>query len=280
MTLIFLRYLAMVLGPAITSTARPALTFAAMQWFISYLVANDLAALPATFTVFVSEPALAVGLTLAVVETLVLHDSLLASVVNDLHLDQVFGAMGALSAALLFAAMGLPEAEAAAMVKDAVSTTTAAPPSLLSASTEAATASDFSDPLQYGIVGVALGLNLILVYLRSQFLEFLHDFEVDAIWARIETGGIVAVLIILPLLPLLALALVIMVALSMAVLTLAARAAGRAIDQRMRIACDHCDYQVRLEASRCPNCRTKRTPTAEHSAGPINAWRALRQRHD
>ena len=275
MNLALLRFLAMTIGPSITAAARPAVTFLGVQICVALLVSYDLATVPNAMSWLISAPAIVVAAVLAGMETAAKHDPDVAAILRDLQVDNLTGAFGAFSAGLLFAALGMPEAQAAALMESA-----GAPvePNGVLGATAAAAATDHSTAVQAGAVGGAVGLNLGLTWLRSQLLEFVDDFELGKLWARIETGGVVGVLILLPLLPLIASGFLAVFALFLVAAAFAARAAARAIDRRRRVPCETCGYEVRVEASLCPECQTEREPTAPHEAGVGAALKALRRR--
>jgi|GEM_PF-2469487 len=284
MDLLLLRFLAMTLGPAITSAARPAATFWGVQIMVSILVYQDLASLPQTMQWLISPAALLLAGVLAGLETAAKHDPDIAGVLRDLKLDNLTGAFGAFSAALLFAALGMPEAQASALIDTAADPDTAAnlthATSGLLSSTATATAAEQGFGLQAGIIGAAVTLNLGLTWLRSQLLEFVDDFDLGAAWAKLETGGVVGVLILLPFLPLIVFAFLILFALLFSTLAICARSAERAADQRARVACETCGYRLRAEASLCVECKTERTPTQPVRTGFAIALNALRHRSD
>lgn len=271
MTLELLRFLALTIGPAVTAAARPAVTFFAIQLVAAGLVYGDIAALPGGFTWLVSVPALIVAGVLAGLETAAKHDPDIAALLRDLKIDNITGAFGALSVALLFASLGLPEEEALRM------TGAVEGGGLLEATSTAVTA-DRSTPLQVGAIGGALGINVGLTWLRGELLEFVDDFELGKLWARLETGGVVGVLILLPLLPLVMLAFVTVFAVGLVAVSLGARAASDYADSRSRTDCEACGHRIREEASICPECRTERTPSIEPETGLDAAWTALRRR--
>lgn len=278
MDLLLLRFLAMTLGPAITSAARPAATFWGVQLMVSVFVYQELASVPAAMQWLISPAALLLAGALAGLETAAKHDPDIAGVLRDLKLDNVTGAFGAFSAALLFAALGMPEAQASALIDtEAAANLTHTTLGLLSLS-ESGTAAEPGFGVQAAIIGAAVALNLGLTWLRSQFLEFVDDFGLGALWAKLETGGVVGVLILLPFLPLIVFAFLIIFALLLSALALAARRAERSADRRARLACANCGYQLRAEASLCAACKTERTPTQAVRTGFATALHTLRHR--
>ncbi len=247
-------FLALTFGPAITSAARPAVTFAAVQLLVAGAVRFDLASLPPAMGWLISIPAIAVALTLAVLETAAHHDGTIADLVQRAGLQHLLGAFGAFSSALLFSAMGLPEEEAARL-GDAGPTGDLAAATYLVASAEVPTAT------KVGVLGAALGVNLGLSWVRGAIVQALADVELHALWARLETGGVLVVLALVIVLPWFAFALLVLAALAMALVGLSVRAASYVADRRARVACERCGHRVRAEASRCPSCHGARTPT-------------------
>jgi hypothetical protein len=275
MSLQILRFLAMIIGPSITAAARPAATFLGIQILVAFLISHDLATLPEAMQWIVETPAIGTGMALAILENIAKHDMGLAAILRDSRVDNIFSAMGAAAAALLFIALGMPESEAIALVEGSVDPTGSG--GLLDATAGAMTG-EHSLALQAGAIGGGLGINLGLTRLRSQLLEFVEEFEIGQIWARIETGGVIGVMILLPLLPLVVFTFLVAFTLVFVALAFAVRTAQRVADQRARVACETCDYQVRVEASLCPECRTEREPTGEHRSGLGAALDALRRR--
>lgn len=271
MSLALLRYLAVTFGPSITAAARPAVTLLAVQLTVAALVRSQLASLSTEFGWLISAPAIVVVALIAGLETAARHDPDIAAITRDLQIDNLTGAFGTLTAALLFAALGLPESAATQMAGSAPDSG-----GLLSGVSEAV-AHERSQTVQIAAIGGAVGINLGLTWLRAQLMRFLDDFELGRLWARLETGGVVGLLIVLPLLPLLALGFLTLFAVGLSALALAARTAAAAVDRRCRVDCQGCDYRVRAEASLCPECHTERTPSAEPTTGPAAALAALRR---
>ncbi len=276
MSLELLRFLAMTVGPSITAAARPAVTFFAIQLTVAGLAHAELVTVPSGFSWLVGIPAIIIAGVLAGLETAAKHDPDVAAVLRDLHIDTITGAFGAFSVGLLFASLGLPEEEAGGLV-DAAASGAGAGAGLLDATAEAVSA-DHSTPVQVAAVGGAVGTNIGLTLVRARLLEFLDDFDLGKIWARIETGGVVGVLLILPFLPLFALAFLVLAALVLAALGVAAKTTQHYLDQRRRVDCEGCDYRVRVEASVCPECGTEREPEIQQESGFAAAWAALRER--
>jgi hypothetical protein len=287
MSLALIRFLAMTVGPAFTAAARPAATFFGVQIVVALLVAYDMASLTPAFSWMVSVPALVVAGVLAALETAAKHDPDIAAVLRDLHVDNMTGAFGAFTAALLFAALGMPESEAAGLIEGGAGLPEGgdipeggagnvgeAADGVLGATATAA-ATDHNPAVQVGAVGGAVGINLGLTWLRSELLEFIDDFDLGTLWARLETGGVVGVLVLLPLLPLVVFAFIVVFGIVLGSIAWAAKKAMDYIDQRSRVDCDACGYQLREEASLCPECGTERQPKLTHESGIGAAWDAL-----
>ena len=277
MSLVVLRYLAMIIGPSLAATARPATTFFAIQITVVALVYREVAAVPEAFDWLVSAPIIAIVGVLAVLEMIAAHDPDISAILRDLRIDRVAGAFGALSAALLFSALGMPEAEAAALVATDADLL-AASGGLLDA-TGAAAGADFGTIAQTGVLALALAINVVMTGLRSQFLLFIYEFELGRYWARLESGGVVGVLILLPLFPVLIFGFFVLIAVALTALSVASRAATRAMDDSLRAPCDNCGHRLRVEASLCPECGVDRSPTAQPSSGLQAAVAAFRQRN-
>ncbi|MGM0559101.1 MAG: hypothetical protein ACQEVA_22140 [Myxococcota bacterium] len=286
MSLALIRFFAMTVGPAFTAAARPAATFFGVQIVVALLVAYDMASLTPTFSWMISVPALVVAGVLAVMETAAKHDPDIAAVLRDLHVDNMTGAFGAFTAALLFAALGMPESEAAGLIEGG--STLPEPGAgdvgenasgVLGATATAATA-EHNPAVQVGAVGGALGINLGLTWLRSELLEFIDDFDLGTLWARLETGGVIGVLVLLPLLPLIVFAFILVFGIVLGSAAWASKKAMDYIDQRSRVECASCGYEVREEASLCPECGAERQPKLTHESGVGAAWDALFDRGD
>ncbi len=276
MSLVLLRYLAMTFGPSIAATARPATAFLVIQLTVIGLVNQEMATVPVAFEGLLSMPIVGVVAILALLETAAAHDPDISTLLRDFNVDRVTGAFGALGCALLFVALGMPESVASAMVDGPADVVTASG-GILDAAGEAA-ATEHSTGIQTLVVGLAVALNLGLVWLRSQLLLFIYEFELGKLWARIETGGVVGLLILLPFFPLIIFGVLVLLACAMAALALAARTASHIIDRRSRIPCEGCGEKIRVESSLCPKCGAKRQPTAAPSTGLKAAINALRER--
>ncbi|HCH64615.1 MAG TPA: hypothetical protein DFR83_17545 [Deltaproteobacteria bacterium] len=257
MDLALVRFLALHLTPAITATARPAVTFAVVQSIAALLVWNGEATIPDGLAWLVSPAAVLFGLVFAALETLARHDPDFEELLADVHLDKVVGAFGALAAPLLFATMGLPETDALALGTGPA----AAASDPIGAALATAVAADRPPAVTAAAVGGAIGINAALTWARSEILEFLHTFELSKVWLRLETGGVVVVLALLPLMPVLMVVLVALFSMVLGGVAWTVRETRRVLDQRARVSCGHCGHRVRPEASLCPSCGEAIEPT-------------------
>ena len=269
MELALLHFLAMTFTPAIAAAARPGLTFAVVQVAIALAVRMDWASLPPSIAWLASLPALLFGALFAALETASRHDEDLAGLLRDLHLDSIGGAFGAFTSALLFAALGLPEDQANGLVPAGQGVFAANATETVQLIDQANT------PTAVAAVGGAVGLNLGLTWARAHVVSFLEDLQLARVWAWVESGGVVVVLALLPLVPLLLLAGLVLFSLLFAVLGLRLHLADTAHDRLRRSPCGGCGYALRVEASVCPECRAVRTPAALERAERrwLSRWR-------
>lgn len=259
MDLALVRFLALYLTPAITAAARPGATFAVVQGVAALLVWNGAATVPEALGWLVSPAAVLFGLVFAALETLARHDPDFEELLAELHLDKAVGAFGALAAPLLFAALGLPEDDALALGGTTATATAAADP--VGSTLAVAVVADRPPIVTAAAVGGAVGINAALTWARAEVLEFLHAFELSSLWLRLETGGVVVVLALMPLMPVVMLVLVAAFSVALALFAWAVRGTRAALDRRERTPCEHCDHAVRPEASICPSCGHGRAPT-------------------
>lgn len=246
-----LQFVARTFGGAITSAARPALTFFVVQLFAATLVRMDYATLPPSFAWLVSIPAIAVAALLTGLELLTQHDEV-GDLLRELRIEPSLGAFGAFSAGLLFAALGLPETEAQALVPVAGE---------LARVTHEVSAAAVDDGTKMAVIGASVAINLGLSWVRGVMMDGLAQFTLSSSWARLESGGVLAALVLLVFFPVVALVLLVGLAVGMGTLGLLIRGTQRALDRLERRACAHCGHRVRPEASRCPSCRGALTPT-------------------
>ena len=254
-----IRFLATTFGVAFTSSARPAMTFFAVQCFAAGLVRFELASLPNGFEWLVALPTLGVGLVLTIVEWMAAHDPDVGESLRMIHLDKAVGALGAFASALFFVSIGLPEIEADGLIAAGGGV------SDVIVAAHSTQESAVSTPVQFGVIGAAVAINLGLTWLRGHVLEALAAVDLEAIWQRIETGGIIGLLMLLLLMPFLALGLVVALTLALVVVGLMFKGVDFIIDKQSRTPCSSCGYSVRVEASRCPSCHSALTPQRSSS---------------
>lgn len=257
MSIEVIRYLAVNLGASIAASARPAATLLVVQLVVVVLVDQGLAVVPESYDWLISAPAVIVVAAFAVVEMLAKHDTDIAAITRELKIDNLTGVFGAAGAVFLFASLGLPESEAEALIEGG---TNAVDDAAVLQATAEATTTDHGAVVQGGVVLVAIAVNLVVTRLREEVLQFAHDFAIGQLWARVETGGVVGLLILLPFFPLVALVFFLVFALGLAATAIAIRTARKAADERRRTPCEECDYSVRVEASVCPECDVRREP--------------------
>ena len=196
MSAALLRLIATTVASSLAAAARPATTFFAMQLTVFVLVHREVATIPTVFELVISIPAIFVVALLAILETLAKHDPDIAVILRETHIDEITGACGALGAALLFTALGMPETEVATLVEEG------AAGEVLGTTAETA-ATEYGVFVQAGVVGGALAINIAMSYLRRHLLRHLYDYKLDKFWAFLESGGVIALLVLLPFVPLL-----------------------------------------------------------------------------
>ena len=269
------RFLAQTFNAAIVSSARPGLTFVVIQWSIGLLVRMDQLTLAPALEWLISLPALLIAGLLAGLETWTRHDADAAELLRELKIDHLLGSFGVFSCALLFASLGLPEAEATAMIAQGVSPDGGS----LALAVSMAAGGEQPAAVKAGAVAGAVGIHAAMTWARSQLMAFLAEFELETIWARLETGGAAAVLLALLLAPYLAAAFLLLASGLLVSAALTIKAAQMAADRACRTPCPQCGHSVRPEARRCPECRQGITPTRLLSASIIErGWGAARAR--
>lgn len=250
MDLSLLRLLAHTFGPAITAASRPGLTFGVIQLVVALLVRTGHATIAPGLAWLISPLAIGFGVLFAVLETLAKHDPDVAALMRDLHIDHALGAFGGFASALLFSALGLPP-EAGQP---------AGGESDLSVAVQLASSGEHAPAVRAAAIGGAVVLNLGLGWVRAKLIDVLDDLSLSALWARLETGGVLALLILLPLLPLVALAFLVIATIALSLLAVGARLTELALDRRSRVPCTACGERVRQEASLCSACRAELRP--------------------
>lgn len=241
--------------------ARPALTFFLAQVFAAILIRMGHASLPPGMLWLVGIPALALGALLTGLEILVHHDEL-GETLRSMHIEPLLGAFGSFTVSLLLTTLGAPV--------DPVASTTE-----LATTTQLVAGSAIGAGQQVAVIGAAVGLNLGLAWIRSEVLELVSTANLDGIWARLESGGVLVALLALALFPLLALVGLVLLSLLLTALGLALRVGRKALDRRERVPCGACQHPIRPEASLCPQCKSPCTPKVRlDEEGPV--WERLR----
>jgi hypothetical protein len=256
MDLGLIRFLAQTFGASFTSASRPALTFFVVQTMAAFSVRMDWATLPDGMRWLVSFPALGIAATLTVLEMLAQHEPEVSELLRELKIDHLLGAFGAFSAALVFAALGLPEEEARSLVEGSITGTGGD----LTLAVESTVATQHPPSVQAAAIGGALSLNLALTWLRGHVHALLDEFDLKGIWQRIETGGVVGLLAVIVFLPVLALGIITLMTLVLAAFGWAAHRAQQWSDARGRVPCAHCEHPVPAEALRCSACGSTLSP--------------------
>lgn len=253
MPLELMRLFAQNFGTSITASSRPAGTFFAVQLCVWWMMWMEWALVSDAFAWLVSPATVIVAGVLAALEVVFHHDEDAASMMRDLKVDRLFASFGAFSAALLFASLGLPEAEALGMVTEGGDT-------LVATETHAAVHSQHDVPTQVGSVIGSVSLTMVIAHYRAKVHEWLDSLELLAVWQKLESGGVLAAMLLLFLSPFLMLGFLLLVGVALFVMARAVQAAERAWDKRNRHACPACGEQIRVEASLCHACGAEVTP--------------------
>ncbi len=248
-------YVAMALGPALTSTARPMLTVLAVQVVAAVGVSQGGATMPGELEVLLTAPALGLVALLAGLEAVAATDAELETLKQDLKLDQVMGALVATGSAMAMNLVGVEEgleegSEAAGMLES------------LAVVAEA----DLAMEWQVAVVTGALAVHLGVGWIRRRVVRWLYEAELSRWWAIVEGGGILVALILLPFFPAVVLVALVLWVLLLAVAAVVTRQLEAMWEAKWRESCEGCDYQVRREASRCPQCGQRRQPA------PVEPW--------
>ena len=254
MPLELLRLFAQNFGTSITASSRPAGTFFAVQLCVWWMMWMDWALVSDDFAWLVSPATVIIAGVLTVLEMLFHHDEDAASMMRDLNIDRLFASFGAFSAALLFASLGLPEVEAMGMVAEGGGDT------LVATQTHAAVHSQHEVSTQVGSVIGSVSLTMAIAHYRAKVHEWLDSLELLAVWQKLESGGVLAAMILLFFSPFLMLGFLMVVAVVLFILARAVQAAEQAWDKRNRHACPACATQIRVEASLCHACGAQVTP--------------------
>lgn len=268
------RFLAQTFNASILSSSRPGLTFAAIQWTIGVMARQDLLTIAPSLEWLISVPALLIAALFAGLETWTRHDPDAAELLRELKLDHLTGAFGVFSSALLFASLGLPEGEAQGLINTQDQSS-----SEIALAISMAAAAEQPMPVKIGVVSAAVALHGAITLARTQIMNFIADFELEAVWARLETGSAVGLLVAMLLAPYLATAFLILATVILFTVALTVRAARHAADRRCRVQCPSCGHAVRPEARRCTSCSGDLIPTRMLSRSSIHrGWSAVAQR--
>ena len=251
-------------GPAVSSSARPALTFAVVDIAAAIGVHFGYVTLPPEARWLASMTMVVVSVVLAVVEVVAHHDREVAAVVRELHVDKALTAFGALSSAALLTALGVPTA--------APSGVSAHHADMVEA-VRLSAVSDAPAGMRFAAIGAGVGASLGLSWVRGKLLRALDHVHLSSIWARLETGGAVALMLTVVLAPVLAVVFIAVTVVAVLLLSLVVVLIDRARDAAARRPCPSCALPVRREASQCHRCRNAVAPMV-HLGVPsqISKW--------
>ncbi len=250
-----------IVGMAFLSGARPFLTIAMAQTIVMLAVYANWVSLHPDYAGLLSWPVVAAVFALAVVELVVAHDEDADEIKRLAQLDKVGAVAATAYGTLLMFAMGEPVPESIAGFSGATSAALAGAPGEVTSIVGHATR-DFPPIWVQGLtVATAATFTLGLAWMRGYILDWLADVGLDRLWHLAETGGVPLAVALALFAPVLMLVIVVVATLLMAALAIGARTWQRHADARARVACPHCAHQVRGEASLCPRCRSRLTPT-------------------
>ena len=225
---------------AVAATGRPVMTLFAVQALVGAAVRAQVAEVHGALEPMVSFLAIALMGVFALVEGVLQHQSESAELLDDVYAQRFAGGASAATSALLLGSVGMHGA--------------GAPTGEIWEVIRLANESTHGPLITFGAVLLSLGISLGLGWVRSLVLESLRDAELDGVFQWLETGGVVTVLILLPLLPALALALVLVAAAGMTAVAVLAKGGEWAMDRQSRRPCPSCTTAIRVEASTCPEC--------------------------
>ena len=229
-----------VLAGTVASTARPAATLLVVQLLARWAVHTGHATSSGTMGWAVSNGAIAAGAVFALLEYLLHREGTLARALRQAKVERAISLAGTLAASLVFVTLGVP---ASGRTPD------------LAGATDLVESSSRPLWVTGPLVLASLGLNYAMGWARGQLMERLEDMDLDDVWRRIESGGVVAVLLVLALSPVVAVALAGIAAGALATVGLGVRAWARARDRRARRPCPACGWAAREEAARCAACK-------------------------
>ena len=259
-----IQYLSQTLSASITSASRPALTFFLIQCSIFISSNFDWLVIEPNMEWMLHPVAVLVGVVLAILEGVSLHDEDIAMFLHDFKIQQFMGTLGTLSSALLFTSIGLPSEEAIQMMNELTTAATAGiNPEALEASKVIVTSyAGDNDPkmIQMGTIAFAVGSNSVLTYGRGRLQEYIDDLELLSLWQKIETGGVIGALIVLLFAPVLCFIFLLGILVVGLFFGLMLRGVQRLQDDRARYECPNCMHRVRKEAILCSSCHTDLPP--------------------
>ncbi len=244
-------YIAMVVGPALTSTARPAMTVLAIQVASFVAVGEGWASLPGELELLISVPAMGLVAVLACLEMVAAADEEIDALMRELKVHRVTGSLATGASAMLMTLVGAEEG-GEVMGDEATAT--------LLEGVAMAAESELAMEWQVAVVVGALGLHLAAAWARSKVLGLMYEVELSRWWARLESGGVLIALILLPIFPLAVVTMLVVWMVAMAVTAVAVEQVKAMLDGRNRRECEGCGYLLRREALRCPECGRKRQP--------------------
>lgn len=279
---------ARVVGFAATGSVRPVATLFAVQLLTAGVIHFDVATIPAEAAWSVSPLALGAGLAACAVEWLFQHTEGADALARTLHADKLVAAVLAMPTAFLLVSLTAVAEQGVERVEGAVAQSGLTPEqqalvleqagSLADealGNAPAASATEADDlvkatrkltesgrsPLeQAGFLGLAVLMNLGLVWLRGEVRDFVESLHLERIWAWLETGGVFAGLALLALAPAIGLVFILLGVLACVALWVGSRFAASLMDAARRRPCAACAKKIRVEAIRCRFCNVETEP--------------------
>ena len=258
MSFLVFQFAALVLVPAITASARPAMTFFGAQLLAAALIAGEVVAAPEILIWLVSWPLIGAAAVLALLEALANQDSDLALILSDLSVERVSGVLSSATVALMMVMLGRPEAEAMALLPAEMEGLTGAETTLEALGASLAIAEGPGWTL--GAVTAAVVVSYVLTGLRGRLLNLLREMKLSGVWAWVEMGGVIGALVVLPFLPLLVLFVLLLFVVLVGAIGKGLAIRAKARDLKCRVACGECGTMIRKEASICRECKAERRP--------------------
>lgn len=256
MSPLLLQFAAWVIVPAISASARPAATFLVMLLTVGYLSGADLVTLPPMLSWLLTHQVIILALIFTFLELVAHNDSDLSALLAGLYLDRVGAALSSGSVVLVLLSLGLTENALAVSTPDLEVLSGATAAEIL-----AFTFALGDEPFVAGTALVtALLLSQVVTALRARVVEALQNVGLYGIYSFLESGGVLAALILLPFAPLLALLFFVLAILLTSTLAVLLRGREKRVDQKARQPCRNCDELIRIEASRCRSCGAEFRP--------------------